>query len=54
VVAFNALIMRLAVGTLTALRRDGLGAKLTRLEVASIIAQVAHGLDTGQPLSAQL
>jgi len=53
-VAFNALIMRLAVGTLTALRRDGLGAKLTRLEVASIIAQVAHGLDTGQPLSAQL
>jgi farnesyl-diphosphate farnesyltransferase len=54
VVAFNALIMRLAVGTLTALRRDGLGAKLTRLEVASIIAQVAHGLDTGQSLSAQL
>jgi farnesyl-diphosphate farnesyltransferase len=52
--AFNALIMRLAVGTLTVLRRDGLGAKLTRLEVASIIAQVAHGLDTGQPLSAQL
>jgi farnesyl-diphosphate farnesyltransferase len=53
-VAFNALIMRLAVGTVGKLRRDGLGAKLTRLEVASIIAQVAHGLDAGQPLSAQL
>jgi farnesyl-diphosphate farnesyltransferase len=53
-VAFNALIMRLAVGTLMVLRRDGLGAKLTRLEVASIVAQVAHGLDTGQPLSAHL
>jgi farnesyl-diphosphate farnesyltransferase len=53
-VAFNALIMRLAVATLDVLRRQGLGAKLTRLQVASIIAQVAHGLDTGQPVSAEL
>jgi farnesyl-diphosphate farnesyltransferase len=52
-VAFNALIMRLAVATLGALRRFGLGAKLSRLEVASILAQVAHGVDVGQPVSAQ-
>jgi farnesyl-diphosphate farnesyltransferase len=53
-VAFNALIMRLAVATLDLLRRQGLGAKLTRTEVARIVAQVAHGLDTGQPVSAEL
>jgi farnesyl-diphosphate farnesyltransferase len=53
-VAFNALIMRLAVATLDVLRRQGLGAKLTRLQVASIIAQVARGLDAGEPVSAEL
>jgi farnesyl-diphosphate farnesyltransferase len=53
-VAFNALIMRLAVASLDVLRSHGLGSKLTRLQVASIIAQVAHGLDSGQPVSAEL
>jgi farnesyl-diphosphate farnesyltransferase len=53
-VAFNALIMRLAVSTLDVLRTQGLGAKLTRLQVAAIMAQVAHGLDSGQPVSAEL
>jgi farnesyl-diphosphate farnesyltransferase len=52
-VAFNALIMRLAVATLGELRRHGLGSKLTRLQVASIIAQVAHGLDAGEPVPAE-
>jgi farnesyl-diphosphate farnesyltransferase len=54
IVTFNALIMRLAVGTLGKLRHDGLGAKLTRLEVAAIIARVGQELDAGQPLAAQL
>jgi farnesyl-diphosphate farnesyltransferase len=53
-VAFNALIMRLAVASLDVLRTQGLGAKLTRLQVASIISQVAYGLDSGQPVSAEL
>jgi farnesyl-diphosphate farnesyltransferase len=51
-VIFNALIMRLAVATLDALRRHGLGAKLSRVEVATIVAQVAHGVESGQPVSA--
>jgi farnesyl-diphosphate farnesyltransferase len=53
-VAFNALISQLAVATLDRLARDGLGAKLTRGEVMSILAQVAQGLDSGQPIAAAL
>jgi farnesyl-diphosphate farnesyltransferase len=53
-VAFNALISQLAVATLDVLGRQGLGAKLTRAEVMSILAQVAHGLDGGQTVSAAL
>lgn len=40
-VAFNALIVNLARATLRALDRQGLGAKLSRLEVASIVNDVA-------------
>jgi farnesyl-diphosphate farnesyltransferase len=47
-VAFNALIMQLARATLRLLRTQGLGAKLSRVEVMSILARVARDLD-GQP-----
>jgi farnesyl-diphosphate farnesyltransferase len=53
-VAFNALISQLAVATLDVLSRKGLGAKLSRAEVMSILAQVAHGLDSGQAVSAAI
>jgi farnesyl-diphosphate farnesyltransferase len=44
-VAFNALIMQLARATLRLLRTQGLGAKLSRVEVMSILARVARDLD---------
>jgi farnesyl-diphosphate farnesyltransferase len=51
-VAFNALIMQLAVATLRVLRKGGLGTKLTRREVMGVVAAVARSLDTGEPLVA--
>ncbi|HVU51715.1 MAG TPA: squalene/phytoene synthase family protein [Polyangia bacterium] len=50
VVAFNALNARLAVGTLHLLRDKGAGAKLTRLRVMSIAAEVLLAAETGAPL----
>jgi farnesyl-diphosphate farnesyltransferase len=44
-VAFNALIMQLARGTLRLLRTNGLGSKLSKLEVMSILARVASEMD---------
>jgi farnesyl-diphosphate farnesyltransferase len=49
-VAFNALNARLAIDTLHVLRDKGAGAKLTRLHVTGVAAQVARAVDTGQPL----
>jgi farnesyl-diphosphate farnesyltransferase len=46
-VAFNALNLRLAIGTLHLLRDQGPGAKLTRLQVTTMAAQVMNALDTG-------
>jgi farnesyl-diphosphate farnesyltransferase len=44
-VAFNALIMQLARATLRLQRANGLGSKLSRLEVMSILARVASEVD---------
>jgi farnesyl-diphosphate farnesyltransferase len=52
-VAFNALVTKLAVGTLQVLRDRGLGAKLSRLQVAKIAAEVTHAIGQGGPLFAQ-
>ena len=49
-VAFNALNTRLAIGTLHLLRDQGPGAKLTRLQVTSLAAQVMNAVETGGPL----
>jgi len=49
-VAFNALNASLAIATLRLLRDKGLGAKLTRPQVAGLAAHVAHALDVGLPL----
>jgi farnesyl-diphosphate farnesyltransferase len=46
-VAFNALNSRLAIGTLRVLRDQGLGAKLTRLQVTTMAAQVMNAVETG-------
>ena len=46
-VAFNALNTRLAIGTLHLLRDQGPGAKLTRLQVTSLAAQVMSAVETG-------
>ncbi|HEX4406448.1 MAG TPA: squalene/phytoene synthase family protein [Polyangia bacterium] len=46
-VAFNALNTRLAIATLRLLRDQGPGAKLTRLQVTGIAAQVMHAVETG-------
>ena len=48
--AFNALNTRLAIGTLRLLRDKGSGAKLTRLQVTGIAAQVMNAVDTGGAL----
>jgi farnesyl-diphosphate farnesyltransferase len=49
-VAFNALNSRLAIATLRLLRDKGLGAKLTRVQVTSIAAEVVRAVETGAPL----
>ena len=45
--AFNALNLRLAIGTLHLLRTEGPGAKLTRAQVAGILAQVMSAIGNG-------
>jgi farnesyl-diphosphate farnesyltransferase len=52
-VGFNAFIIKLAVGTLQVLRERGLGAKLSRLQVAKIAAEVTHAIGQGRPLFEQ-
>jgi len=49
-VGFNAFIIKLAVATLQVLREKGLGAKLTRLQVAKIAAEVTQAIGQGRPL----
>jgi hypothetical protein len=49
-VAFNALNTRLAIGTLHLLRGQGAGARLTRLQVMSMAAQVMSAVETGAAL----
>lgn len=50
VVAFNALNARLAVATLRLLRDQGPGAKLTRLQVMGLAAEVVHAVETNDVL----
>jgi farnesyl-diphosphate farnesyltransferase len=53
-VAFNAFIAKLAVANLRLLRERGLGAKLTRLQVATISAEVARAVGRHEPLFAEM
>ena len=48
-VAFNALLVRLAIGTLAAIEERRPGNKLSRMEVLTIIAEVVQQVDQGQP-----
>jgi len=48
-VAFNAFICKLASANLQILRDQGLGAKLTRLTVAKIAAEIAASLGVETP-----
>jgi farnesyl-diphosphate farnesyltransferase len=50
-VAFNAAISKLAIENLKILRGRGLGAKLSRLDVARIQAEVTRGLEEGAAAS---
>jgi farnesyl-diphosphate farnesyltransferase len=50
VVAFNALNARLACATLTVLREQGLGAKLSRDEVAALANEVLQTVQSGHSL----
>lgn len=49
-VAFNALNLRLAIGTLRVLRDKGPGAKLSRVQVTGMAAQVMSALESGSVL----
>jgi len=49
-VVFNALNARLAIETLRLLRDKGLGSKLTRPQVAALVADVARNVSGGGPL----
>jgi farnesyl-diphosphate farnesyltransferase len=53
-VAFNAFIAKLAVANLRLLRERGLGAKLSRLQVATISAEVARAVGRHEPLFADI
>ena len=53
-VAFNALNARLAIATLSLLRDQGPGSKLTRLQVSGLVAQVMSALHTGGVLFPEL
>jgi farnesyl-diphosphate farnesyltransferase len=50
VVAFNALNLRLAIGTLHLLHERGPGAKLSRMQVAGIAAEVMRAVTSGDAL----
>jgi farnesyl-diphosphate farnesyltransferase len=49
-VAFNAFVTKLAVAALQVLRERGPGAKLSRLAVARIAAEVTQAIGQGEPL----
>jgi farnesyl-diphosphate farnesyltransferase len=49
-VAFNALIVRLALGTLAAIRDQRPGGKLSRPEVFAIVSAVLRDVDDGRPV----
>jgi farnesyl-diphosphate farnesyltransferase len=53
-VTFNALNVRLAIGTLHLLREKGAGAKLSRLRVMSIAAEVMLAVETAGPVFPEL
>jgi farnesyl-diphosphate farnesyltransferase len=53
-VAFNAFVTKLAVANLRLLREHGPGAKLSRLQVAAISAEVARAVGQHGPLFADL
>jgi farnesyl-diphosphate farnesyltransferase len=53
-VAFNAFVCKLAIGTLRVLRERGTGAKLSRIEVAAISADVSRALGRRDPLFPEL
>jgi len=48
-VTFNALLVRLATGTLAAIRDNRPGKKLTRPQVVAVIAEVLSQIDRGKP-----
>jgi farnesyl-diphosphate farnesyltransferase len=48
-VTFNALLVRLAIGTLAAIRDKRPGNKLTRVQVMGVIAEVVGLIDRGDP-----
>jgi farnesyl-diphosphate farnesyltransferase len=48
-VGFNALLVRLAMGTLAAIEARRPGNKLSRVEVLAILAEVTKQIDQGQP-----
>jgi hypothetical protein len=49
-IGFNALGVRLAIGTLSALADQGLGAKLSRPQVAKIALEVAQAVENDASL----
>jgi farnesyl-diphosphate farnesyltransferase len=49
-VTFNALLIRLALGTLSAIREQRPGGKLSRLEVFAIVSAVLRDVDDGRPV----
>jgi farnesyl-diphosphate farnesyltransferase len=51
IVAFNALNARLAFATLRLLRDEGLGSKLSRVQLKGLTDDVMRSLDSGAPLS---
>jgi farnesyl-diphosphate farnesyltransferase len=48
-IAFDALLVRLALGTLSAIRQRRPGGKLTRGEVVALVAAVLGDIDNGRP-----
>jgi farnesyl-diphosphate farnesyltransferase len=49
-VTFNALLVRLALGTLSAMREQRPGGKLSRMEVFAIVSAVLRDVDDGRPV----
>ena len=52
-VAFDALLVRLAIGTLAAMRNRAPGGKLSRGQVFAIVATVFGDIDNGRPALAE-